>query len=81
MAVDQPHDLGGEFLPLVLGRGEADRKAALESACDGALDAAELVEVGHNALACVDVDGRHQRHSAHRDITELAGVTPARRRA
>ena len=50
VAVDEPHDLSGELLALVLAHGQAQREAALEAAHHVAFDPADVVEIGNDAL-------------------------------
>ena len=76
VAVEQEGELSGEFFALVL-RGDqlhGEAAAVFHDADDFAFDAADMVEVGDDALAQSQFDGRFDGCATDRDVVELAGI-------
>src|ERR1700722_19004591 len=72
VAIGEPGELGSKLVALSLGGCDRHRKTALELARDVAFEAAQVIDIGDDALAGLGARRRHHRHTARRHINDLA---------
>jgi hypothetical protein len=79
VAVGEPGQLGRELVALARGRADRHGEAVVDDAGDLALDPADMVEIGDDAVADIADAGRQQRQPSRRHVDDLAGkLTPVR---
>ena len=66
--VDEPGDLGRQLVALVRGGCDFHGEAAVDQARDIAFDTADMIEVGDDALALLDIDRGDDRRAADGNI-------------
>src|SRR3984957_10327142 len=62
VAIGEPGELGSKLVALSLGGCDRHRKTVLKMARDVALKAAQVVDIGDDALAGLGADRHHHRH-------------------
>jgi mannose-6-phosphate isomerase-like protein (cupin superfamily) len=72
VAVGKPGQLRCELVALARGRAHGHGKAIVDDAGNLALDPADVVEIGDDAVADIADAGRQQRQSTRRHIDDLA---------
>src|SRR5262249_9206824 len=79
VAIGQPRELGGKLVALACRGPDRHGEAVLEYSGNAALEPAQMIHIGDNALARRAPDRRDERHAARRHVDDLAGkLAPVR---